>query len=286
LLPSTARFERGHNFGVWILRSYRWRRRLIAIVVLVGVVGPAIYLGIHLSTPGDPGNATGPEVPGYSQPKKAPFTPAKQRAVRRVLAAFIRNAVARQDVARSWNLAAASLKQGVTRKQWNRGDIPVVPYPALDKGLGTWDLVNYSYRDTVGLEVLLFPQPGSGYAALTADVELVRNREGQWRVDYWMPKKFHGPPALAKGTAKPKPKHHAKAAGKRRYAPKKAQPTSEPGPTRETTRPSRGWWAVPIALLSLIVVVPFALWIVTWRRNRKATLEYERWHRRTEKDTA
>jgi hypothetical protein len=83
---------------VWILRSYRWRRRLIAIVLVVGVAVPLVYLGVHLSTPGNPGNANGPEVRGYTQPKTAPFTRAKQRAVRGVLAAFIKTAVARQDL--------------------------------------------------------------------------------------------------------------------------------------------------------------------------------------------
>jgi hypothetical protein len=270
---------------VSILRSYRWRRRLIAIVVLVGAAVPLIYLGVHLSTPGNPGNANGPEVPNYTQPKKAPFTRANQRAVRRVLAAFIRTAVAREDVARSWDLAAPSLKEGVTRKQWNRGELPVVPYPALNRGLGEWDLVQYSYTDTVGLEVFLHPKPGSGYAALTADVELVKGRRGNWLVDYWMPKKFHGPPALAKGAAKPKPKQQRTAAGKRRHAPKKAQPAKGPAPAVQTTRPSRAWWAVPIAILSLVVIVPVVFAIISWRRNRKATREYERWHgRRDSKD--
>jgi hypothetical protein len=264
---------------VSILRSYRWRRRLIFMAIVV-VIPPLIFLGIHYSSPGNPGNANGPEVPNYTQPKKAPFTRAKQRAVRRVLAAFIRTAVAREDVERSWDLAAPSLKEGVSRREWNRGELPVVPYPALNRGLGQWDLVNYSYRDTVGLEVFLHPKPGSGYAALTADVELVKGRNGNWLVDYWMPKKFHGPPALAKGAAKSKPKRQRTAAGKRRHPPKKAQPATEPMPTVQTTRPSRAWWAVPIAILSLIVIVPVVFGIIIWRRNRKATREYERWHRR------
>jgi hypothetical protein len=271
---------------VWILRSYRWRRRLIAAFLVVGVAVPLVYLGIHLSTPGNPQNANGPEVRGYTQPKKAPFTKAKQRAVRRVLAAFIKTAVARQDVARSWNLSAASLKEGVTRKEWNRGELPVVPYPALDRGLGTWDLVNYSYRDTIGLEVFLFPKPGSGYSALTADVELVRNHNGKWLVDYWMPKKFHGPPALAKGAVKAEPRPKAKAAGKRRHPPKQAQPPAEASSPRSSTHLGAIWLAVPIGILSLIVLVPVAFGIVTWRRNRKAAREYERWHRRSEKDAA
>ena len=258
-----------------ILRSYRWRRRLIFTTVLAAIAG-LIALGVHLSSPGNPGNANGPEVPNYSQPKPARFTPAKQRAVRRVLAEFIRTAVARQDVARSWSLAAPSLKVGVTRKEWNRGDLPVQPYPALDKGLGRWDFVEYSYTDTIGLEVFLLPKPRSGYSAMTAAVELVRRHDGRWLVDYWMPKKFHGPPAVAAKTAKPR-----KAAGKLRHAPKKAQPAREPVPAVNTSRPSRAYWAVPIAILSLIVLVPVSLGLIGWYRNRKAKRDYARWRSST-----
>ncbi len=246
-----------------ILHSYRWRRRLIFTAILAAVAG-LIALGVHLSTPGNPGNANGPEVPDYSQPKPARFTPAKQRAVRRVLAEFIRTAVARQQ--------APSLRAGVTRKEWNRGDLPVVPYPALDKGLGKWDFVQYSYTDTIGLEVFLFPKPGSGYSALTADVELVKSHNGRWLVDYWMPKKFHGPPAVAAKAAKPR-----KAAGKRRHEPNKARAALEPMPAVKTSRPSRAYWAVPVGILSLIVLVPISLGIGAWYRNRKAERDYARW---------
>lgn len=252
------------------------------IVLPLAVAGPLIYLGVHLSTPGNPGNANGPTVPDYKQPVPAPFTKAKQREVRPVLASFIRSAVARQDPARAWNVSAPNLKEGVTRKEWNRGSLPVVPYPALDKGLGQWDYVEYSYRNSVGLEVFLFPKPGSGYSALTADVELVRDH-GRWLVDYWMPKKFHGPPALAKGAVKAKPRPKAKAAGKRRHPPKQAQPPAEASSPRSSTHLGAIWLAVPIGILSLIVLVPVAFGILSWRRNRKAAREYERWHRRSEK---
>ena len=109
---------------------------------------------------------------------------------------------------------------------------------------------------------------------------------GKWLVDYWMPKKFHGPPALAKGAVKAKPRPKAKAAGKRRHPPKQAQPPTEASSPRSSTHLRAVWLAVPIGILSLIVLVPVAFGIVTWRRNRKAALEYERWHSRGEKDAA
>jgi hypothetical protein len=246
------------------------------------VAAPLIFLGIHFSNPGDKGAATGPEVnePGYTQPKNARFTKAKQREVSKVLREFILTAVDRQDVDRSWDISAPSLREGFTKKQWSRGDLPVVPYPAANKGLGRWSFVQYSYSDTIGLEVFLFPKPGSGWSAMTADVELVKGHDGKWRVDYWMPKKFHGPPALAKTKPTAKAKANAvkakatpthRAAGKRRAAP--------PEPARiGTPKPSRAWWIVPIALLSLIVLAPLGILLGSWYRNRRAERDYLRAH--------
>ena len=248
------------------------------------LAGPLIYLGVHFSSSGNPGNANGPTVPDYKLPVRAHFTKPEQVEVRRVLAAFISSAVAREHPARSWDLAAPSLREGVTKKQWSRGDLPVVPYPALHKGLGQWDYVEYSYKDSVGLEVFLFPKPGSGYSALTADVELVKGHDGRWLVDYWMPKKFHGPPAVAKAG---KTVRKAKAAGKRKHQPQKAKaaPPPQAAPTT-TARPSQAYWAIPIAILSLIVVVPLTLGIVKLRQNRKAAREHAAWQRRRTKDAA
>ncbi|HZE29096.1 MAG TPA: hypothetical protein VE055_03285 [Gaiellaceae bacterium] len=169
------------------------------------VAAPLIFLGVHFSSPGNPGNANGPEVKqDNSQPKPAPFRPEDRQAVHKVLREFVLTAVDRQDIGRSWEISAPSLREGFTHTQWAHGDLPVVPYPAANKGLGDWSFVQYSYQGLVGLEVFLFPKPGSGWSAMTADVEL---EKGQGRVDYWMPKRFHGPPALstaAKAQAKAK----------------------------------------------------------------------------------
>jgi hypothetical protein len=247
---------------------------LFTLPIVIAV--PLIYVGVHLSTPGNPGNANGPTIPDYKQPKKGRFTKSKQREVHRVLAKFITSAVARENPARSWNLAAPSMKEGVTRKEWNRGDLPVVPYPALHRGLGQWDYVEYSYRNSVGLEVFLFPKPGSGYSALTADVELVRHN-GRWLVDYWMPKKFHGPPALAKSGGKAK-KITRKAAGKRSKPSKaKAAPSTQATDEYRAPNHSRLYWVIPLAILSLIVLVPIVFGVIQIRRNRRAAREHEAW---------
>jgi hypothetical protein len=160
---------------VKILNSPRRRRRLIKIAVVLAIF-PLAYLGIHYSTGGSTESANGPEVPNYVQPKHSPFTEAERRAVHPVLAQFIRYAVAREDPAKAWDVAGPDLRSGLTRKKWDTGAIPVVNYPAAHKGLGSWSYVKYSYANTVGLEVFVFPKPGSGYSAMTADAEVVKDR--------------------------------------------------------------------------------------------------------------
>lgn len=258
-----------------ILRSPRWRRRLIITTIIVSIAGPLIWLGVRYSTPGNPGAPHGPEVAAPVQPKRAPFTPAKRRAVRKVLKEFISTAVVRHDVGRSWDIAAPGLRQGVTHREWSKGEIPVVPYPASNKGMGNWETVNYSYKNTIGLEVLLFPKPGSGYSVMTADAEVVKGRDGRWRVGYWMPLKFHGPPSVVKKTTgkaaakakKLKRRHDAKSA---RHATQAASATAE-GP-----RTGGIWWALPLGLLSMAIVLPILIGVVVWYRNRRAERAYLR----------
>jgi len=258
---------------VQIFRSYRRRRRLIFGAIVVGVAAPLIYLGVHFSKAGNPQNANGPTVPNPApEPKHARFTPRNQREVHQVLERFISSAVARHDAARSWNLVSSSLKQGVTRREWNHGKIPVIPYPAADRGLGNWSFVEYSYRKAVGLEVFVFPRPGSGWSAMSADAEVVKGHDGRWRVSYWMPKKFHGPPAVVKATKS----KASKAKAKIKHVPKRTATPSAAPPTLEPIKASRAWWALPIGILSLIVVFPITIGVFVWIRNRRAEAEYLR----------
>lgn len=250
-----------------IWQSRRWRRRLVWSTILALSV-PLVFVAIHYSNPGDPGNANGPEIADYVQPKNSPFTAAERRQVRRSLKEFISGGVAGENPSQAWNVSAPSLKQGTTRKEWVRGEMPVVPYPAADRGLGTWSFVQYSYTDSVGLEVFVFPKQGSGYSAMTADVELVKQRDGRWLVDYWMPKRFHGPPSLSASQLKQAQKDkRARAKPARKEAAAEEQPYRPP-------QQSDAWLALPIALLSLVIIVPLVVVLVYWIQNRRATRAY------------
>ena len=264
-----------------ILHSYRWRRRIAFIAITLGVAVPLIWLGVRYSDPGNPENANGPTVADYSTSKNVPFTTAQRQAVHRVLKQFIATAVVRQNVAKAWNVVGPSLKQGITRKQWDRGEVPVIPYPAQNKGWGRWSFVQYSYQEaqkhTVGLEVFLFPKPNSGWSAMTADVEVVKGKEGRWLVDYWMPKRFHGPPAVshetkAKARAKKLREQHAVKAEART----KAETSQASAPTGDAARTRGAWWALPLGLLGLAILLPLTIGGVIWYRNRKAAQAYFR----------
>jgi hypothetical protein len=255
---------------------------VVRIAFLAGVAAPLIFLGVHFSDPGNPGNANGPLVnePGNAEPKPARFTKEEQQKVSKVLREFVLTAVDRQDVGRSWEISAPSLREGFTRKQWTRGDLPVVPYPAANRGLGRWSFVEYSYKGTVGLEVFLFPKPGSGWSAMTADVELVKGHDGNWRVDYWMPKKFHGPPAVAhtakvKTNAQKLRERHAQKAKAKAAAKTKAKSQAS-APIGDKPLARGAWWALPLGILALAILIPMMVGLVVWYRNRKAERAYSR----------
>ena len=80
-----------------------------------------------------------------------------------------------------------------------------------------------------------------------------------------MPKRFHGPPALSAAQLKKAQKDkraRAKPALKRAAAAEQ--------PYRPPVQ-SHAWLAVPIALLSLVFIVPLAVVLVYWIQNRRAT---------------
>ena len=266
-----------------ILHSYRWRRRFVITAIACAIAGPLIWLGVANDRRGSSTAAHGPNVPlpsFYQHPKEVPFTRRNRREVRKALALFISSAVGRKHVAASWRVAGPDLRSGMTKKQWASGSIPVQPYPVANEGLGTWDNVEYSYQNAVGLEVLLQPKPGSRQAAVAADVDVVKNRHGRWLVNYFMPKKYHGfvAPAHKK---RAHVVHHQKRLTRKARKTKAATHTRPPRkvaapPSLGGPKQSHGWWALPVGLLALALFLPLAIGTGVWIRNRRAYNAYAR----------
>lgn len=171
---------------------------------------------------------------------------------------FVQTAVARRQVASSWPLASPSLKVGFTRRQWARGDIPVVPYPV---DVTRWRL-DYSYANELAFQVALFPKPSSRLRPTVFDVQLRRYGSGKdrrWLVEsitpsvqrlaapeFGIPQRPAGLPNLGGGLG-----------------------TGEP-------RLSAAWLALPGAIMSLILLVPLSLFVAHVLRTRRAEREFAR----------
>jgi hypothetical protein len=154
---------------------------LSALLLVAGVVA-VVVVWI-----GDTG--TSQEAPLSSAPAQV-FTPRKQvpldAAARKVAGRFILTAVARRNLAESYDLAHAELRQGMTRREWLTGNIPVVYYPAKAIEAATFK-VDESYADEAILEVALLPKEAASVKPQIFYIGLKKTGT-RWQVYYWVPR--------------------------------------------------------------------------------------------------
>jgi len=243
-----------------LISSYRWRRRAawtgawlcaIAAVALVIVLLPKTN---HQKHPGvRPGKPTDLSI----VKPEVPVTERQRRGVNATLASFIRTGVARKDPAAAWNLVTPTMRSGISRGDWNRGELPVTPYPAqLPKRLG-WNVIT-SYKDDLTLDLVLQPREGVKRGPIAFAVELKRSHDGRWLVDSMAPEQVFGPVEAA-------PSPRGKASGK----------SAAPAPTTHG-RLSPLWFAIPGTLLGLAILVPLVIVLLSWRRSRAIERRYRR----------
>jgi hypothetical protein len=186
-------------------------------------------------------------------PRSVPMTPARRRAIDTLLTTFVPAAVERHEPLRALPLVTPEFRSGVTRDEWARGNLPVLPFDARDSRF-PWTL-GYSFAREISVDVLLHPSAKEelGAIAFTA----VFKRQGKdWLIDSFVP-----------------------AAS---FAPKKKPPRILASPDftpQMVTNPTRGrldarWLFVPVGVLALIVLVPAGIGVAKWRRSRKAWREY------------
>jgi hypothetical protein len=157
---------------------------------------------------------------------------------------FVRTAVLRRDLARSWELAGAGLRLGSSRAEWLDGELPVYPYPA-DPERTAWDL-DYADESEVALNVTLVARRGEREPPEVFGVSLEpvgRGESRRWLVGAWYPRGSVSQP-------EPPPTETA------------AQPAAPtPGESEALRRATEGqidrvWWLVPAGFLALIVLGP------------------------------
>lgn len=232
-----------------ILTSYRWRRRFIWLTATLLVVGGLVAAGLKWNTvasePRGPSNV--PAQIDAAPPKPVKLKHRDEQRMLAVVSEFIDTAVARKHVDRSWKLASSELRAGYSRKQWDTGEMPVIPY---EVGSAKFRL-EYADTEGVGLSIALFPPKGSDLRAsdfLIGLHPLGLGKRRHWVVDYWQ--SVGGGGAVA-----------GVATGGR---------TAGPPPRDTTARESRAWLLLPAALLSLIVLIPLGVASTGWYRTRRA----------------
>jgi hypothetical protein len=225
-------------------------------VVALGAIGTAVALALVYPNTADrreQGNSgkAEPLPKTEPEPETVALTPEARAAALKTAGDFIKTAVLRHRVDLSWQLTAPSLRAGYTRQEWSRGEIPVVPYPLLSLASARWRL-NHSYKDEVGLDVLLLPKPGSNVRPTTFEIDLKAvgtARRKHWLVEYWSPAGL-SMPSLTPG------ERLAAAAG-------------------SSTEPLGAVWLLaPVGLLALMLLVPFAVLFRGWHANRRAERAY------------
>ena len=119
-------------------------------------------------------------------PKTVHVAPADRAEAERTVLEFVRTAVIRRDSGRAWDLATPHMRTGSTRADWERGFLPVPPYPANEfRDAGT--TLEYSYRGILGFDVLVVPKRKTGPQVVYA-CEL-HDLHGRWLVDSCVPRK-------------------------------------------------------------------------------------------------
>lgn len=143
------------------LASPRAQQRLLWFSAAVLIAGVAVFLAIFLSR-GSSQSQASPQSTVSSGPSstkglstKAPKGQVKASAQALSTArTFLETAVVRKNLAAAYDLVGPYLKGGITRAQWQKGNIPVTFYPAVDASTAQF-FINVSQPKYLLLEVLL-----------------------------------------------------------------------------------------------------------------------------------
>ena len=170
-------------------RRKQMRDRIaLGLALLALVIGGVVYLQSRTDEGAAPTRAS--EVP---PPAATPTEPQLQRggklepAAHKVAIRFLETAVGRTELGVAWDLATPELRQGVSRKDWLAGNLPVPPFPVRDLQTTGFDVLESSPTKVL-VQVLLVPKEGLGYVPTRYDLTLERaSKAAPWKVSYAVP---------------------------------------------------------------------------------------------------
>lgn len=231
-----------------VLASYRWRRRF---AWLGGLLVVALALTVFvLEMPNESPKRQGPSnipVRIEESPKPVRLTARDETIALRVASEFVSTAVARKNVDRAWSLVSSDFRSGTSREDWHRGRLPVSPY-SVHRTRWKFDFAD---SEGVGWTVTLYPTRSSRETPMDFQIGLHpvgSAKRRRWLVDYWQASPTNSAALSAAGAGTPS------SGGGGNVAPGKA-------------KESWAWLIFPLLLLSLVVVVPLAVFSVNWYRE-------------------
>ena len=178
-----------------LFMSPRAQRRLTvlsALVLLAGIVAFSLAYVFHNSTTQTNHRATGPAAAPHAarvKPSKDAYTVARE---------FLQTAVRRKNLHEAYTLVAAPLKAGMSRKQWETGNNPVIPYPVNNARTAAFHPIT-STKNELYMAMELSATPQSGQNAYTFYMGLQRQKDGTWLVDYFEAENPYGLPMSGYG---------------------------------------------------------------------------------------
>ena len=191
----------------------------------------------------------------HEEPRATPLSKSDRASSQKVVDAFVTGAVLRQHLGRSYDIVTSDMRQGMSRHQWETQDIPVVPFPFRDFVLAKSKL-SYSHRNVARYDVAMLARPQGQTRSGMFSIELHALRRGgqrQWLVDYWEP--------IGGGISTP--------------AVPRVNPLALRNQPSETAQPlATTWVLVPLAVLSLIVLLPLGIGVRGWIRSRRINRAY------------
>jgi hypothetical protein len=167
-------------------RSPRAQRRAWWAAGLLTLAGAFVVLQLVL-----PRGGALPDTsrPGRAQivhtPRLVPLTPERRRAINALLDEFVPTAVERKDPMRALALVTPAFRAGISRKDWVRGKLPVLPYDARGKHFHGWTL-GYSLSREVSVDVMLQPAATEKRGAI-AFTAVFKRKRNNWLVDAFIP---------------------------------------------------------------------------------------------------
>ena len=179
---------------------------------------------------------------------------ADRQAINRTLDAFVDSAVKRENVNGSWYLVTPEFRAGVSRADWDGGNLPVYPYPAGGTTFHNWT-VDFASKNEVEFE-LMIPSRLSKSDSIQYTGTMKRI-DGRWLVDSFNPAATF-------------------AAGGTVVGPHDFTASSGEGGGKGVARLGSTWIALPAALIGAALVFLLGWFLYTWVRNWRLRRAYRR----------